>query len=126
MMAFEAEGDIILNPFDARCARWDLLGEIERPSDYAFIAQSLLPHLGQGDHDQWISYAQQLLAGALENFVTLRLGSTDDFVTMLASAQLGELKQLCPGPPAARYFEEGGETRMARIPEPLAPAARHL
>src|SRR3546814_10140134 len=65
MMAFEAEGDIILNPFDARCARWDLLGEIERPSDYAFIAQSLLPHLGQGDHDQWISYAQLLLAGVV-------------------------------------------------------------
>src|SRR3546814_19356192 len=40
MMAFEAEGDIILNPFDARCARWDLLGEIERPSDYAFLAQN--------------------------------------------------------------------------------------
>src|SRR3546814_9348966 len=80
MMAFEAEGDIILNPFDARCARWDLLGEIERPSDYAFIAQSLLPHLGQGDLEQWISYAQQLLAVALENFVMLRLVGPDAFV----------------------------------------------
>src|SRR3546814_337338 len=126
MMAFEAEGGIILNPFDARCARWDLLGEIERPSDYAFIAQSLLPHLGQGDHDQWISYAQQLLAGALENFVTLRLGSTDDFVTMLASAKLGELKQLCAGTPAARYFEEGGERMLASILGTLAPAIGHL
>src|SRR3546814_18599923 len=72
MMAFEAEGDIILNPFDARCARWDLLGEIERPSDYAFIAQSLLPPLGQGVHDLWISHEQQLPAGALENFFTPR------------------------------------------------------
>src|SRR3546814_2305390 len=49
LMAFEAEGDIILNPFDAGCARWYLLREIERPSDYAFIPQSLLPHLGQGE-----------------------------------------------------------------------------
>src|SRR3546814_8161854 len=92
----------------------------------AFIAQSLLPHLGQGDHDQWISYAQQLLAGALENFVTLRLGSTDDFVTMLASAKLGELKQLCAGTPAARYFEEGGERMLASILGTLAPAIGHL
>ncbi len=126
MAAFRSTSDIILNPFDPRCARWDLLSEIERPSDYAFIAQSLLPHLGQGDHDQWISYAQQLLAGAMENFVTLQLGSTADFVTMLASAKLGELKQLCAGTPAARYFEEGGERMLASILGTLAPAIGHL
>src|SRR3546814_11982560 len=113
MMAFDAEGDIILNPFDARCARWDLLGEIERPSDYAFIAQSLLPHLGQGDHDQWLSYAQQPLAGALENFVKLRLGSPDEFVTRLASANIGELCQLSAGTLEARYLEVGGDGRLA-------------
>lgn len=126
MGAFFAQGDIILNPFDPRCARWDLLGEIERPSDYAFIAQSLLPHLGQGDHDQWISYAQTLLASAMENFVTLRLGSSDDFVTMLASATIAELKHLCAGTPAARFFEEGGEKMLASILGTLTPTIGHL
>lgn len=126
MSAFFEPSDVILNPFDRRCARWDLLAEIERPSDYAFIAQSLLPHLGTGDHDQWITYAQQLLAGAMENFVTLRLGSSDDFVTMLASAKVDELKQLCAGTPAARYFEEGGERMLASILGTLAPAIGHL
>jgi type IV secretory pathway TraG/TraD family ATPase VirD4 len=126
LSAFFRTGDIILNPFDPRCARWDVLGEIERPSDYAFLAQSLLPHLGAGDHDQWISYAQQLLAAAMENFVTLELGSSADFATMLAEAKLGELKQLCTGTPAARYFEEGGERMLASILGTLAPAIGHL
>lgn len=126
MSAFFASGDIILNPFDQRCARWDLLAEIERPSDYAFLAQSLLPHFGAGDHDQWITYAQQLVAGAMENFVTLQLGTSEDFVTMLASAKIGELKQLCAGTPAARYFEEGGERMLASILGTLAPAVGHL
>jgi hypothetical protein len=126
MSAFHSPGDIILNPFDRRCARWDLLGEIERPSDYAFLAQSLLPHLGQGDHDQWISYAQQLLAGAMENFVTLQLGSSGDFAEMLASAKLAELKQLCAGTPAARFFEEGGERMLASILGTLTPVIGHL
>ncbi len=126
MSAFFSPGDVILNPFDQRCARWDLLAEIERPSDYAFVAQSLLPHFGVGDHDQWITYAQQLLAGALENFVTLQLGTSEDFVTMLASAKIGELKQLCAGTPAARYFEEGGERMLASILGTLAPAVGHL
>lgn len=126
MAAFFAPGDIILNPFDRRCARWDLLAEIERPSDYAFLAQSLLPHLGAGEHDQWITYAQQLLAGAMENFVTMRLGSSDDFVTMLATATISELKALCTGTPSARYFEEGGERMLASILGTLAPAIGHL
>src|SRR3546814_2962353 len=78
LQTYFATGDVILNPFDARCARWDLLAEIERPSDFAFLSSSLLPHLGQGDHDQWISYAQQLLAGALETFWTLKLGTSED------------------------------------------------
>ncbi|MBN8816318.1 MAG: type IV secretion system DNA-binding domain-containing protein [Sphingomonas sp.] len=126
MSAFFSPGDIVLNPFDRRCARWDLLGEIERPSDYAFLAQSVLPHLGTGDHDQWISYAQQLLAGAMENFVTLQLGSSEDFAAMLAGATLAELKQLCAGTPAARYFEEGGERMLASILGTLSPAIGHL
>lgn len=126
MNAFHADGDIILNPFDPRCARWDLFGEIEQPSDYAFLAHSLLPHLGKSDHDQWISYAQHLLAGAMENFVTLKLGNSDDFVTMLATAKIGELKQLCAGTPAARYFEDGGERMLASILGTLAPTIGHL
>ena len=126
LKTYFADGDVILNPFDPRCARWDLLAEIERPSDFAFLSSSLLPHLGQGDHDQWISYAQQLLAGALENFWTLKLGTSDDFIEMLASAKLGELRQLCIGTPAARYFEEGGERMLASILGTMAPAIGNL
>jgi len=126
MAAFFREGDIILNPFDSRCARWDLLAEIESPSDYAFLASSLLPHLGQGDHDQWISYAQRMLADTLENFVTLGLGGTDDYVATLASAKLSELKELCAGTPSARYFEEGGERMLASILGTMAPAVGNL
>lgn len=126
MAAFLAEGDVILNPFDPRCVRWDILSEIETPSDYAFLAQSLLPHLGQGDHDQWVSYAQRMLADTMENFVSLQLGSSDDYIAMLASARLGELKELCAGTPSARYFEEGGERMLASIMGTLAPAVGHL
>jgi len=126
MSAFLVDGDILLDPFDARCARWDLLAEIESPSDYAFLASSLLPHLGTGDHDQWISYAQRLLADTMENFVTLELGSTSDYVALLGSARIAELKELCAGTPSARYFEEGGERMLASILGTLAPAVAHL
>lgn len=126
MTAFFEAGDVILNPFDRRCAKWDLLSEIERPSDYAFLAQSLLPHLGAGDHDQWITYAQQLLSAALENWVTYESGSSAEFITMLATGNVAELKALCTDTPAARYFEQGGERMLASILGTLAPAIGHL
>ena len=126
MSAFFETGDVILNPFDRRCARWDLLAEIERPGDHAFLAQSVLPHLGIGEHDQWITYAQQLLAAALENFGRMGLGSTDDLITMLASGSIPELKLLCQGTAAARYFEPGGEKMLASILGTLAPAIGNL
>lgn len=126
MSAFFETGDVILNPFDRRCARWDLLGEIERPGDHAFLAQSVLPHLGVGEHDQWISYAQQLLAAALENFGRLGLGTTSDLITMLGSGSVSELKLLCHGTAAARFFEPGGEKMLASILGTLAPAIGNL
>lgn len=126
MSAFFEPGDVILNPFDRRCARWDLLGEIERPGDHAFLAQSVLPHLGIGEHDQWITYAQQLLAAALENFGRLGLGTTSDLITMLASGSVAELKLLCQDTAAARYFEPGGEKMLSSILGTLAPAVGNL
>jgi type IV secretory pathway TraG/TraD family ATPase VirD4 len=126
MSAFFQAGDVILNPFDKRCARWDLLAEIERPGDHAFLAQSVLPHLGIGEHDQWITYAQQLLAAALENFGRMGLGTTSDLISMLASGSVAELKLLCQDTAAARYFEPGGEKMLASILGTLAPAIGNL
>jgi hypothetical protein len=126
MSIFLAEGDVLLNPFDRRSARWDLLSEIEGPSDYAFLAQSLLPHLGVGDHDQWITYAQQLLAACLESWSVHDLGPIDGLIDLLATGTTVELKALCDGTPARRYFEEGGERMLASILGTLAPAVGNL
>lgn len=126
LSAFYQSGDVILNPFDARCAQWDLLSEIEQEGDFAMLAQSLLPHLGRGDHDQWISYAQQFLASALESWVTNEMGSSADLVAALTSANKAQLKTLCDGTPAARYFEEGGERMLASILGTITPAVASL
>ena len=123
---FYQPGDTILNPFDARCAHWDLLSEVEQVGDYAMIAQSLLPHLGTGDHDQWISYAQQFLASALESWVANAMGSSAEFIAALSHANKAQLKALCDGTPASRYFEEGGERMLASILGTITPALASL
>ena len=122
---FEPE-DVILNPFDARCARWDLLSEIEHVSDFPMLAQSLLLHIGHGDHDQWISYAQQLLSSAMESWVTNAMGSSAEFLLALAQANKAQLKSLCEDTPAARFFEDGGERMLASILGTITPALASL
>lgn len=126
LSVFFEPGDVILNPFDARCARWDLLSEIEHVSDFPMLAQSLLPHLGRGDHDQWISYAQQLLSSAMESWVTNAMGSSAEFVSALAQANKAQLKSLCEDTPAARFFEDGGERMLASILGTITPALANL
>ena len=126
LRVFYKPDDTILNPFDARCARWDLLSEIEQVGDYAMLSASLLPHLGHGDHDQWISYAQQFLASAMESWVTNAMGSSAEFVVALTQANKAQLKALCDGTPAARYFEEGGERMLASILGTITPAVANL
>lgn len=122
---YEAD-DVILNPFDARCANWDLLSEIVHPGDYAMLSASLLPHLGNGDHDQWISYAQQFLASVMESWVENAMGNSADFVAALLCANKSQLKALCEGTPSARYFEEGGERMLASILGTITPALASL
>ena len=94
--------------------------------DFAMVAQSLLPHLGHGDHDQWISYGQQFLASAMESWVVNAMGSSAEFVAALGSANKAQLKALCQDTSAARYFEEGGERMLASILGTVTPAVASL
>lgn len=66
---------------DAQQLRSTEPGAVFRLLVFPMLAQSLLPHLGHGDHDQWISYTQQLLSSAMESWVTNAIGSSADLQT---------------------------------------------
>jgi len=50
-------GDVILNPFEPRSARWDLFGEIATDYDVEQLARSLIPD-HQGSDRSWRAYAR--------------------------------------------------------------------
>lgn len=47
-------GDVILNPFDARCAFWSPFAEIAHPADAARIAHQFITETGHQDSDVWL------------------------------------------------------------------------
>jgi hypothetical protein len=57
-------GDVILNPFDPRAARWDLFAEIEQPHDADQLALALIPDT-EGLDRNWRGCARTLMASVL-------------------------------------------------------------
>ncbi|STX81702.1 conjugative transfer protein TraD [Legionella busanensis] len=46
---YDAHEDVILNPFDERCANWDMWREAPSDSDFENMAESLIPILDESD-----------------------------------------------------------------------------
>lgn len=62
-----ARGDVIFNPLDSRCARWNIFNEIKAVTDIEAVAHSLIPKTahGTGETPYWADAARDVLIGAL-------------------------------------------------------------
>lgn len=92
-------GDVILNPFDARCAFWSPFAEIAHPADADRIAHQLITETGQSDRDVWLGnqphprrqHDARLVAGGQRHFTGLAeraSGSHERRPESLAGGQL--------------------------------------
>jgi hypothetical protein len=122
MRLFYREGDVILNPADARSAKWDILAEIQEDSDYRFLADSVLPYPKGDEGSEWVKYAQEIFATCLQTWHENRLGTSDAFFAAMATADKEKLAALCENTAAHRYFESGNEKMLGSIMGTLAPA----
>ena len=60
---YDAGKDILFNPFDTRCAGWNIFNEIESQLDVRSIANSLIPVTGNDPY--WSNAARDVFAGIL-------------------------------------------------------------
>jgi len=58
-------GDMILNPFDPRSARWDPFAELRDPYDADQLARALIPDAAESSGREWRAYARTFLASVL-------------------------------------------------------------
>lgn len=106
----KARGDVILNPFDARSAAWDMMAEA--PSDFAAdqLAASLIPDPGGSADSTWAGRARVLLSAILRRG---RLAGIDiaEVYRLFAVAPREELQILLQGTSAEPFLAEGA-TRL--------------
>ena len=123
---FYKSGDVVLNPFDRRCAKWDVFAEIRSDTDYATIAEALIPNVGTGDDEKWVRDGRTVLANAMRTYHKAELGTCDTFGAVLASGSTDQLAALCEDTPAARFFAEGNERMLGSVLATLSPASNVL
>ena len=103
-------GDVILNPFDPRAARWDLFAEIVLPQDADQLARSLIPE--NDGHDRiWPGFARTYMSSLLRQLHRIEEHDLGRLYRLLVAATEEDLRDLLQGTPAARFLgnKEGGK-----------------
>lgn len=120
----EDRGDILLNPWDARSARWNPLADVASLADAYRIAAILLPKPANlSEASIWYDQARAVIAHILDHLAGRGAG-LDELAAMLSSAPADTLRAIAAGTPAARVFESGGERATASVLFMMSLAAR--
>jgi len=109
---FGRETDIVLNPFDARCAPWSVFAEIENDFDIPRIAKAAIPD-GHGDSKEWHFYAQSLFGEVLRALHRQGKHSTRELLRYVQAADTDELGKLVAGTAAEILTKRGNEKMLS-------------
>ncbi len=116
-------GDIILNPFDDRCAYWSPFDEIAHPADADRIAHQLISETGSHDDDVWLETSRILVANMLRALWSEGKCSLEALLDALQTKDTEELKLWLGNTSSARTFAEGAERATGSVIFMLAKAS---
>jgi type IV secretory pathway TraG/TraD family ATPase VirD4 len=100
-----ARGDVILNPFDLRSARWDLFAELREDYDVEQLARSLIPD-HEGPDRSWRGYARTFFSAVTAQARAAGTRDVSELYRLLVVAGTTELRTLVGGTPAQPFLEE--------------------
>lgn len=116
-------GDIILNPFDARCVYWSPFAEIAHPADADRIAQQLIPETGDRDNDVWLETSRILVANMLRELWKEKKCTLPDLLDALQKWDKARLKTWLKDTSSARTFSDDADRATGSVLFMLAKAA---
>jgi len=101
----ERRGDVILNPFEPKAARWDLYGEITSDYDISQLARSLIPD-HEGSERCWRAYGRTLLGAVVKQTREGGISDVNELYRVLMTADTSEIKTLVAGTPAQPFLND--------------------
>lgn len=119
-----ARGDVILNPFESRSVKWDLLGEITTDYDVDQLAHSLIPD-GSSDRT-WSAYARTFFIALIQQSIKGGIKDDREVYRLVGQAAVRELKLFLEGSAAAPFLEDGNERMFGSVRSVAASALEAL
>ena len=116
-------GDIILNPFDARCAFWSPFDEISHPADADRIARQLVSETSSQDDDVWLETSRILVANMLRSLWAEGNCNLEALLEALQVKSKEQLKQWLLHTSSARTFADDADRATGSVLFMLAKAA---
>ncbi|CEH93772.1 type IV secretion system DNA-binding domain-containing protein [Xanthomonas citri] len=108
---FLRDGDLVLNPFDARDIGWSPFTEIRQPYDARRLARALVPDT-EGPGGEWRTFAQSLLGELLRSQWEKGEHSVRRIYELFMSGEHGELAEVAKGTAASVMFHDGNEKML--------------
>ena len=108
-------GDIILNPFDARCVYWSPFAEIAHPADADRIAQQLVTETSDKDKDVWLETSRILVANMIRELWREERCTLLDLHAALKTLGKEELKTWLKDTSSARTFSDDADRATGSV-----------
>lgn len=125
----EGRGDIVLNPFDVRCAHWNPFTDIRSAPDAdrlaCFIVPKSAPRDGGGE-DIWVDQARIVAGAIIRRLWENEQAEVGALVAALRDFTPDQLRELTDGTEASRVFQKDAEKATASVLFCLAEAAKIL
>jgi type IV secretory pathway TraG/TraD family ATPase VirD4 len=118
-------GDIILNPFDSRSAKWDLFAELKNPYDIDQMARAFIPDRGNAD-PTWTGYGRTFFSAVVKQARALNVRDIAELYRLLTAAKKEELRILVDGSPAAPFIEEGNDRFFGSVRATTSDSTKSL
>jgi hypothetical protein len=116
-------GDVILNPFDARCAYWSPFAEIAHPADADRIARQFVTETGEHDNDVWLEMARILVANMIRALWREGKGTLPNLLAAFQNKSSDELKEWLKETSSARTFADDADRATGSVLFMLAKGA---
>ncbi|WP_241576716.1 type IV conjugative transfer system coupling protein TraD [Rosenbergiella collisarenosi] len=102
---YDSNKDFILNAHDERCANWDLWEECQDVVDFENFSTALIPIEGNSD-PFWVSSSRTILGDAAMQMSNKANPTIEEFLKVILSLSLKNLRQFLKDTPSANLVEE--------------------
>ena len=117
-------GDVILNPFDRRSAKWNLFAELRNAYDVDELAQAFIPD--RGPDPTWTNFARTLFTAVTAQAQAAGIDDPGELYRLLVAAPKGELRVLVTGTPAAPFLEAGSDKLFQGVRSTVTASVKSL